>query len=71
MKILINLKYYQIFIKIDNKKITKKAFYMRIVQKIIRNLENILDYYNQTEDTNDLVSDIREIIVSLQLGTLE
>ena len=44
---------------------------MEIIHKILRNLLNTLDYYKQTKDAEDLVSDIRELIVSLQLGTLE
>ena len=44
---------------------------MEIVQKILRNLLNLLEYYKETEDVDDLVSDIQELVVSLQLGTIE
>ena len=43
----------------------------RVLQKIIKNLENSLDYYNETKDEFDLVSDIQELITDLCYGILE
>lgn len=44
---------------------------MDIIPKIIKKLENFLDYYNQTRDVSDLVSDVQELIADLCYGTLE
>ena len=41
---------------------------MDIIRDIISKLKNALDYYYETEDVDDLISDINEIIGDLIVG---
>lgn len=43
---------------------------MEINKKILRKLNNAIDYFNETEDVNDLIYDIKHIIIELTLGSI-
>jgi len=44
---------------------------MEIINKILRELKNALEYYEKTEDETDLVSDIQKVITDLTIGCFE
>ncbi len=44
---------------------------MEITEKILKELKNAIEYYNETKDTYDLVNDIKHLIIELSLGYIE
>ena len=50
---------------------TEKGVNMNIVLKIREALENALEYFLETRDINDFISDINEIITNITLGVFE
>lgn len=44
---------------------------MEVVRRIVVKLQNAIEYYDQTKDVYDLVSDINDIITGLTFGILD
>lgn len=44
---------------------------MKIIDNILRKLNNSLEYYHETRDVDDLISDISDIITEITIECLE